>query len=379
MKILRLLGLSACGAALAIAAACGDDEALVRERVDGGFTAIPDAALACGVELPSAYTSAAFNANAAAELGLRLHFVELETKARATEGASDAGLAAGELQAIYNAGDLSLRAVSTTETQTAVDGWLAAYEAAIGKTWTPAMAEQDGGAPSGGKYGAYHVSANGLDLREATAKALLGGALYRRVLGLVASPVTDATVDSLLAAFGADPTLISDPNARDGLGLLASFASRRDDRASSMPGSYRKMRTALLTMKAAIAGGAKCDADRAAAVATFLLEWERATFATAIFFLNAAVTEAADPAKGPEALHAYAQGLGLIQGFKGLSTRKISDAQIDLVLGKIGADAPYKLVTSPGERALKLNEAISDIALYEGFSAADVEAFRKDF
>jgi hypothetical protein len=389
MKTFRLLSLAACAGALLVSGACGDDDALVRPRLDAGSDATAtadggeDAGLGCGVQLPVTYESPAFTTNAGVELALAQQFEAIETKMRATEGTSDAGATAAELKALYNAGAPSLRSLSTTAAQTAIDGYFDAFEGAVGKAWLPADADQDGGASSGGKFGDYHFSRTGIDLREAAQKTLLGGALFNRVLGLIASPVTsEGTVDSLLAAFGASPQSLNAPlDATDGYKLIAEYARRRDDKASATPGPYRKMRTALLTMKAAIAAGTKCDRDRDLAVATFIAQWERTTYGTAIFYLNDAAVAAADPQKGPQALHAFGEALGLVQSFKELPTgkRNITDAQIDLVLAKLAADTAYKLVTAPGDRALKLNEAINDIALYEEFEPAEVDAFRKNF
>ena len=56
-----------------------------------------------------------------------------------------------------------------------------------------------------------------------------------------------------------------------------------------------------------------------------------------------------------------------------------SVSTLDALLAKIGAATAYKLVTGAGDRALKLNEAINDIALYQAFTPAEVEAFRKSF
>jgi hypothetical protein len=132
-------------------------------------------------------------------------------------------------------------------------------------------------------------------------------------------------------------------------------------------------------LKAAVAAGDKCKDERDAAVSLFLTEWEHVSFAMAISRLSSATTLAADPQRGPEALRAFGAAAGFIASFKGLpaTRRKITDAQIDALLTKIGVDTPYKLVTSPGARTLKLNEAIDDIALYEGFSVTDVDAFRQ--
>jgi hypothetical protein len=369
---------SAAGAPL-FGAACGDDEALVRPRLAGGAAladARPDGSLACGAVVPTAYESAAFESNAAVEIALTSSLRQLVGDRMKSAEDADAGVTGADLKAIYNGGAPSLRSVSTTEAQTAVDGNLDAWEAALGETWSPTDPEQDGGAASGGRYGGVYVSPIGLHLRENTAATLLAGALLNRVLGLVAAPVTEATIDSMLAAFGATPAGLNDLDAGGPTELLADYAARQDRAA---PGPYRRMRAALLTLKAAVAAGDKCKDERDAAVSLFLAEWERTSFGTAIGYLASAASLAADPQKGPDALRSFSAAAGFIASFKGLppAKRKITDAQIDALLTKIGVETPYKLITAPGDRTLKLNEAINDVALYEAFSPADVEAFRQ--
>ena len=56
-----------------------------------------------------------------------------------------------------------------------------------------------------------------------------------------------------------------------------------------------------------------------------------------------------------------------------------TDAQVDALLAKIGADSPYKLITEVGTRGIALNGAVNDIAIIYGFSAAEVEAFKINF
>ena len=177
------------------------------------------------------------------------------------EGTSTTVVTAAELKDLFGQGTPSLRAVSTPGAQTAIDGYFDAFGAAAGKTWTPADAEQDGGAPSGGKYEeTFYFSSTGLDLREAADKTLLGGALYNHVLGIIAQQITtEAAIDRLLAAFGAS-TALSNRTDLDGSvdedRLIAGHASRRDATATpEQLGPYRKIKTALLTMKAALPGG----------------------------------------------------------------------------------------------------------------------------
>ncbi len=409
MRLLAWLSAAAlaCGAmasgSLAVSA-CGEDEGNVILRPDaGGGDALSDApsgegTLKCGVAVPSTYVSASFASNVGVEVALAQRYDALLAKMEATENAG-AGTATGaELKSLYNEGAPSLRSISTTATQQSLDALFDAFGDAFGKTWTPADAESDGGvvdggadagadagAPSttGGKYnGTFYFTQAGVDVRAVTAKMLLGGAFYNHVLAIVQAPLSDAAIDQLVASFGATTAFA---NRGDDAGassdrLLAAFAAHRDDKATATPSQYRKMKSALLQMKAATAGGDKCNADRDAAIAAFLLEWEKTTYASAIFALSAAQTSAANPTNGPQTLRAFGDALGFVQSFRGLTPekRKITDAQIDEILNKMNAAAPYKLVTNAGG-ALALSDAINLIALYEGFASADVEAFKKTF
>ena len=147
------------------------------------------------------------------------------------------------------------------------------------------------------------MSAAGLDLREATQKTLYAGAFYNHALAIAGGPITEATIDRLVVSFGATPKLAgsTDPDASADVKdeLIAEYASNRDDKTSSTLGPYRKIRGALLVMKAAAAGGEKCRADLDAALGVYFLEWEKATYLTVITFLNQAATDAqAMPVRG---------------------------------------------------------------------------------
>ncbi len=390
LRFIALFSALTAFAAIGAGAACGEDEALVRPRLVDPDAATSDGPsgeggdLGCGVPVPTTYQSPNFATNAAVELALGGNVQRIAALMESAEGTSTTLVTSSELKDLFGQGTPSLRAVSTPQAQTLLDGYFDAFGAAAGKTWTPGEAAADGGALTGGKYDdTFYFSAAGLDLRAATDKTLLGGALYNHALGIIAQQITsEVAVDRLLAIFGAS-TALANRTDLDGSAdedrLIAAYASRRDQAAANLewPGPYRQIRNSLLQLKAAVTSIEKCKVDLDLAVDTYLLEWERTTYGSAIFYLNAAATAAADPSRAPLALRAYGQAVGFIQSFKGVSRRKITDSQIDAVLTKIGVGAPYQLVTNPGTRVLALNEAINDIALYEGFSPVDVDHFKK--
>ncbi len=383
-------------------AACGDDESnAVRDR-DGGSTdgAANDAAveagpntLACGVMVPSTYVSPNFSVNAKEALDLKEHFEELEDKMKTAEGTGTAAVTAAEIDAIFRASAPSLYSVATAAAQATVSGYITAFGEVAGapptKTWTPLDAEAEGGAATGGKYENANIfSATGVDLREAIAKTLLGGALYNYALGVAAGPQSEATIDKLVAIFGATTKFANRtdadaaPDEKDE--LIAEYASRRDNKAlASAPlGPYRKVRNALLVAKAASTNVEKCRADLDSAMKIYFLEWEKATYLTAIFYLNASATNAQTmPVKGAAALHGFGEAIGFIQSFKGIpqDRRKITDAQIDSLQQRVGAATPYKLITDTNARIVAFNAAFNDIGAIYGLTPTEIEDAKKAY
>ena len=381
----------------AAVAACGDDDNYVVRTRDGGTDATADSgegglnALACGVPIPSTYDSPNFAANAKEELDLKENVLAISDKMKTAEGPTPLTVTTADLQALFTAGAPSLRSIATAFAQVTVDTYLTQFGDAATKTWKPEDVEADGGAdggtdggvPVGGKYdNASIVNAVGVDLREATGKILINGSLYNHALALAGGAITEATIDRLLALYGATPALL---NATDGGAdsneLIAEYTTRRDSKMGA-PGAYRKIRTALLVMKAAASNGDKCRADFDGALKIFFLEWEKASFATVIYYLNQAATSATViPAKGQLALHAYGEALGFAQSFKGVpqDRRKITDVQIDAILQRIGATTPYQLVTRTGERVVAFNTAFQEIGAIYGMTQTDIEDAKKEY
>ncbi len=395
MRKFKVFGFVALLSVAACFVACdSDDDNIVRLRSDGGLDATAEAAdadattegglLACGAVVPTTYDSPNFAANAKAELDLKARVDELEKKLKSAEGTGTAVVTALELQAIFTAGTPSLRSVATAAAQATVDAYITQFGDAVGKTWSPLDADADGGAASGGKFENANIfSPIGVDLREGILKNLLGGALYNHALALQAGPLTEATIDRFVVSFGATPTLLVGADAgTEENGLVAEYATKRDDKNSAKLGPYRKIRNALLVAKAAAAGGDPCRADLDAALATYFREWEKASYLTAIFYLNQASTHAmAAPVKGPQALHAFGEAHGFVQSFRGIpqDRRKITDAQIDALLQRIGAAKPYELLTRTTERVVAFSTAFQDIGAIYGLTQTEIEDAKKAY
>ncbi|MDB4934983.1 MAG: hypothetical protein JWP87_1955 [Labilithrix sp.] len=395
----KLFFVAVLGAGAAIAACGDDDDNVVRTRPVVGGDAASDAeggtsTLACGVPIPATYDGASFALNAKDELDLKARVLAINDKMKTAEGTMPMPVTSADLQAIFTAGPPSLRTIATAYTQATVDTYFTQFGEGTTRTWKPEDVEADGGGeggtndagvPVGGKYdNASIVNAVGVDLREATGKLLINGSLYNYALQLAGGAVTGATVDRLVALYGSTPTLLNAADFDGGTeqnGLIAEYAFKRDSKIGA-PGTYRKIKGALLVAKAAAVAGEACRTDLQGALNVFFLEWERASYLTVIYYLNAAGTNAiAIPAKGQAALHAYGEALGFAQSFKGIpqDRRRITDVQIDGLLATMGADTPYRLVTRSGERVQAFATAIQQIGGIYGFTPTEIEEAKKAY
>ena len=390
MRNFRKVSLFAVLGAAFVAAfvACGNDEEnLVRTRSDGGAEASVEGGpggLGCGAVVPTTYESPGFAANSQAERDLGDRVLAIGAKMQSAEGAKPAVVTTADLQALFTGGAPNLRSVASAFGQSTVDTYLTQFGDAATKTWTPSDPDAEGGALSGGKYeGGAIVSPSGLDLRAAVEKVLLNGSLYAYALALTSGALSEATIDRLLALFGATPAFTNGADAgADTDRLIASYAASRDDKMSTVLGPYRKIRNALLVAKAAATNTDKCRDDLLAAFNLFFLEWEKSTYLSVIYFLNQAATNAvASPPNGPAALHAFGSAVGFAESFKGipLDRRKINDAQIDALLVRIGAGTAYQLVTKTSERVVAFNTAFQDIGAIYGLTQTQIEDAKKAY
>jgi hypothetical protein len=381
-------------ACVVAAAACSDDATTTPPQntndsgttTDGGTDAPaqPDTGTtSCGLTIPATYESAAYETNAATELALRAAFKAYTDKLKKVE-TDNTAVTAQELEDLYGAGAPSLKSTSNTYFQGKLGEWHTAFAAAATKTWTPS--EPPGA--EGGKFGSYLFSARGVDLRQQIEKGLFGAVFYNHALTVMNGPLTEASIDKLVAIFGAHPSFPNDDKAAQNPDVyVASYAERRDKKDAANPGPYLKIKTALITAKAAIKEGDRCKTDRDAALATFRKEWEKALMATVIFYANDAATKlATDPATPTtqsNGLHSYNELVAFIHGFKGVpqSGRVITDAQLDelLTMGlapSAGDFNGYKMVTDTAGSVGRLKQIADKVIPIYGFTAAEVDAFK---
>lgn len=351
---------------------------------------------ACNLTVPEAYDGAAFDANAAVELAVRGQLFALSDLMKSAESDLTITPTLAELTALYEAGQPSVKDVTTAHYDGRVIAWLTAFEKAAGHAWTPAPQPVD----PGGKYGNFIFSAHGTDLRQAVEKGLFTAAFYNHALTILAGPLEEPSIDRLLAAFGAHPSFPGNSETVDPAQnphpdrLTAQYAERRSPKNPAdaskpadpaNPGPYFRIKADLTRAKAAIEAGRACDAERDQAITRVMADWERVLFATVIYYLNDSTLKLTkdnptvnDLAGG---LHGYGEAIGFIHGFRGLpeGMRLITDAQIDALLERLGApvDAEptsYRLLTDPALEVPNLVLAIDDIADLYSWSQEQVEA-----
>jgi hypothetical protein len=411
----RVLLLSSAVVCLGVAAACGDDDDSVAVRPSGdagrdAYVAPPgaDGGSSCNLgTLPTEYTSAAFETNAKAELDLRTAFAAFlkpftDNETLAGDGGTGTTVTKASLDALW-AGTPSVKAITTTYYQARINGWLTAYETASGAgSMNTQMAlvgaVPDAGPPSsGGFYGRNAFDSNLVDLKQAIEKGSYTAAFFNHAAGIVAAGnLTEASIDRLIAAWGAHSSFQNNHLATAGATNAtrdiqsAGYAARRTPKDGKI-GPYLRAKAALIKAKAAITAGASCNAERDAAVKEFFLEWEKATYATVVFYfseivgkLSPAAPGASDATAWSGIFHSHGECIGFLAGFKTTSQayRKITDTQIDGLLTKalVPETPPTRIVelkTTPGTAVISLNATLADIKTIYGFTDEEMTSFKQ--
>lgn len=324
-----------------------------------------------------------------------------DNEAAIVSGDAGAALTKAQLDTLWAVGTPSVKSVTTTYWRTRIDGWLGGYETASSAgsmdTAMAAVVTQGQNPPSsGGFYGRYGYDGSMVDLRQAIEKGTYTAGFFNHAAGIVtAGNLTEASIDRLIAAWGAHPSFQNSHVGNDAGTTAANrdinsagYAARRTPK-DGKTGPYVRAKAALIKAKAAIVAGAACNTERDQALKDFFLEWEKATYATVVFYFSDIVTKLASPPLTKDAtawtnlFHAHGESIGFIGGFKSTpqASRKITDAQIGGLLSKAlvpeGAAAKIvELKTNTNATVLSLNGVLADIKTIYAFSDEEMTSFK---
>jgi len=340
------------------------------------------------LEIPANYDGAAYQSNTTTQYAVR---GQLDAFVNEAKKGRTAGIIvdAATLRQLYTAGNPSLKSITTTYFDGKLDG---------GTGWIEELANASGlgytlGAPvgQGGTFGGYLFDENGLELEQLLDKGLFGAALYHHAVGLMQGDITPATVDQLVAIFGAHPDFPNTPTAAKTANpdkYLANYGARRDKNDGQ--GIYSQMKNAFIKLQATVNAGADYNDEREEALLSLRENWEKINFATVINYCHSVIStmSATNPtdAQKAGALHAYSECVGFVHGWRTLpqSHRAITDTEIDEILVLLnapynGTPASYKFATDPLTELPKLTQLINKLKSIYGFTDQEIEDFKKNW
>lgn len=340
------------------------------------------------LEIPTSYDASAYQTNTTKQYAVRGRldtFINEAKKGRTAGVVVDAAV----LNQLYTTGNPSLQSLTTAYYDgrlSGTNGWIQELTNASGGAYTP-------GTPTGqgGVFAGYLFDENGLEPEQLLEKGLFGAALYHHAITLMQGDITAATVDQLVAIFGAHPDFPNTPTAGKATNpdkFVANYAARRDKNDGQ--GLYTQTKNAFIKLQAAVNAGADYHAERDEALATLRLNWEKANFATVVNYCHSVIsrmsgTNPTDSDKA-NALHAYGECVGFVHGWRTLpqTYRSITDAEIDEILILLnapynGVPTSYTFATDPVNQLSKLTQVIQKIKTKYGFSDQEIEDFKQNW
>lgn len=327
--------------------------------------------------IPGTYISPSYDDNVVAEATV------IDELGAMTSDANDAEANAQSTTVSAITYPSNLSAVTLSSYRALVTEWLVELVASAndddgfqnpGPNGTPAAGEE------GGLLGTRLLDENGLELEQMVQKGSFGAALYNHALSVInAGNLTADDIDKLVEIHGTEPTFNPE------LTTQAAVYSRRRSNQTTQTGPFYEIRTSLITAKAAaeaIEDGGDFQDTLDNALDEYLLAWEESNFATVIYYCNATrvqILAAQDDEDRGDALHAYAEGVGFAHGFKGVSNKLITDAEIDSILSKLLAEdgevpESHRFLNEPSLLD-DLLEIIDDIQAIYDFTDAEVASF----
>lgn len=202
------------------------------------------------------------------------------------------------------------------------------------------------------------VNANGYEYKELVEKGLMGALLYDKAMNKLNNISTfDNTtlVNSQTAqekawdeAFGYFGVPVSFPTSTTGLKYWGNYCNS----ISSAIGSNSLIMNAFLKGRAAISN--KDNTARDEAKNAVIANWEKVVAAKCISYLKGAKNNLSDQAT---LHHNLSEGYGFVKAFKYNSSKTISDADINLLLGYFGSNL-YSITTTNIDLAISKLEVV---------------------
>lgn len=333
--------------------------------------------------VPETYDSTAWRTNAASTLSLRGQLSALSTEMKKGRVAGTA-VDVATLQSLYG----QLSSTTTTYYKPFVDLYLTELAQASGGTYDPMRSVAENG--QGGTYGAYLFDEHGLELEQQVEKGLFTASLYNHALSIMAQDPSVANVDAILGLYGAHPSFPNtDRRAGVADAMVASYAARRSD-STDANSLYRRIKTHFLTARAAAAAGSAHTEAYRSALTGIRNNWERSQMATVVNYCYSVMSTLSktEPtaSERASALHAYGECVGFLHGWKGIpaGSKIVTDATIDELLVLLRAPAgetptSADFVTRPFETLGDIQAVITKIATTYGFTASELESFKKNW
>lgn len=331
--------------------------------------------------VPAAYDTTAFTANVSVERNL---LADMQTLATIMKTGRTVGKAVpiDAMQGAYE----PIRPFTGSYYASYVDQYMATLARVSGKSYNWQSTPP---ASTGGVYSGYLFDEHGLEMEQLIEKGLYAAALYNHAVKLMGGDISLATIDRIVATFGAHPSFPNSDKATNNPDkYAAAYCARRDQNDGK--GLYTQFKNAAITAQAAVRSGSDYNGDRNTAFTTMRTTWERSMMATVINYTYAVVdglsATTIDDKTRAGAIHSYGECVGFLHGWKSVpqSSRIITDAEINalLVLLQAPADGPYTsfvIWQQPVTYLSKVVEARSSLKAIYGFSDAEMESFKTNW
>lgn len=343
------------------------------------------------LQIPSSYDGQNFETNASSQLELVQKLGDLSSamKVGRTDGNN---VDKADLDNIFTDGNPSLADEVTAYYKSRIEGtagWFDELAKASGNSWTP---QEPDGMSEGGTFEGYLFDENGVELEQLIEKGQFGATLYNHAASLMSGEISLATVDQLVAVFGAKPAFANsgsgNVSADDKDRVMAKYGARRDKDDGN--GMYTQLKEEFIKLQAYVRAGAEYAVERDAALDKIQVLWERINAATVINYCHSPISKLSQTSPSDadvsSALHAIAEAIGFIKGFKTVDPnyRIITDSQIDDILALFNAPhddvaSVYLFATSPQDELSKLQQIITDLQSLYDFSNQEIEDFKSNW